>query len=337
MKNSNNVKLSGDPVNEAAEWFLILLDEDLSEEHYLEWQTWLAKNDANQKAFSKAEECWENLDNVTDLPLAQEKTTVNRNKHTTSLLRRFAPIAATIFVSLSIGLMTYRNIPAPLEITTYQTDLAEHKNIQLDDGSKVTLGAKSIINVQYSDIQRHVTLVRGEAVFDVAKNKARPFVVKIGKGTVTAIGTKFNIHSSRHNVIVTVLEGSVEVNPYLVTGINPDNDDIPHPIVPAGNAVSYRNNGYISGVVPVNTEAATSWEQGLLVRVDTPLPRVIADVNRYSLREIIIGDPSLNDIRFTGTVLNDGIDNWLRGLSVAYPIKVLDSGHGAILLLEKGK
>ncbi len=329
MKNNDNIKVANNPVNEAVEWFIKLQDDDLSEANYLEWQDWLAKNEANKKAFARAEICWKDLGDVTDLPWAKDTS-----KNNISLLRRFAPIAASILIILSIGVFIQQYVLTPMATTTYQTARAEHKNILLDDGSNITLGARSIVNVNYSDAERHITLVRGEAFFDVAKNKERPFIVKVGKGTVTAIGTKFNIHSSTQDVTVTVLEGIVEVNPDLT-----DNDfvDTAFPRVTAGKAISYHDNGFVSDIIATNLEAATSWEKGLLVRVNTSLANVIEDVNRYSSREIIIGDPSLNDIRFTGTVLNDGIDNWLRGLSVAYPIKVLDSGHDAILLLKKGK
>jgi len=331
--------LADQPVNDAAEWFIKLQDGDLSEAEYTEWQEWLAKSPANRDAFARAEICWQDLDNITDPPwdsLKNAGATQGTNQDTKQL-RRFisyaASIAASIVIILSIGLFLQKDSPDPAKATTYQTARSEHKTILLDDGSKVTLGARSIVNVNYSQMTRHMTLLRGEAVFEVARDKTRPFIVQTGKGTTTAVGTKFNIHASDQNVTVTVLEGIVEVNPTLTN----NTDGKPLPRVSAGKAVSYYDDGHISEVVETNVEAAVSWEKGLLVRVDTPLASVIADVNRYSSREIIIGDPALNDIRFTGTVLNDGIDNWLRGLSVAYPIKILDSGHDAILLLKKEK
>ncbi|MCK5425254.1 MAG: FecR domain-containing protein [Emcibacter sp.] len=331
MKNENNINYADRPVNEASEWFIKLQDSDLSNKNYLDWQKWLEKSDANKRAFARAENCWKELTNLTELPWENKIFTPKGNRPI-NLLRRFAPIAATILIVFSVGIFIHNDATLQPEATTYQTARAEHKSVQLADGSIINLGARSIVNVNYSDAERHITLVRGEAVFDVAKNKARPFIVQVGKGAVTAIGTKFNIHSSAQDVTVTVLEGIVEVNPDLVKN-NLDVTSLPR--VSAGKAVSYKSNGHISEVVTTNVDAATSWEKGLLVRVDTPLANVIEDVNRYSSREIIIGDAALTNIRFTGTVLSEGIDNWLRGLSVAYPIKVLDSGHDAILLLKK--
>jgi len=338
MKNENTINFTDDPVNEAAEWFIRLRDNTMSEEDYLQWQTWLAKSEANMTAFAKAEKCWNELEHITDLPwpLLPEESNGAKARHRVSPLRRFWPlaasIAATVVIILSFAVAYHFNYFSAPKATTYQTARAEHKSITLEDGSKIFLGARTIVNVNYSKMARHITLVRGEAVFDVAKNKQRPFIVKTGNGTVTAVGTKFNIHESHQNVIVTVIEGIVEVNPFIDRQKSAAS---PLPRVSAGKAISYLPDGYITKAAATNVDAATSWEKGLLVRVDTSLASVIEDVNRYSSREIIIGDPALNNIRFTGTVLNDGIDNWLRGLSVAYPIKVLDTGHDAILLLKK--
>lgn len=323
---------------EAAEWFVRLRDDDITDAEYLEWQQWLASSEGHAAAFARAEQCWAGLDPVSELSdrVLEQQNFFGSSQKIRTGPRRFMPlvasIAASVLIMLSAGI--YFQMSSAPESTTYQTARAEHRMLQLEDGSKISLGARSIVSVNYSDEMRQITLVRGEAVFDVAKNKARPFVVQVGKGTVTAVGTKFNIHSSKDNVTVTVLEGIVEVNP-AIARMSSAQHMTTLPRIVAGKAVSYSENGVLSDVVEANLDAAVSWEKGLLVRVDTPLASVIEDVNRYSTREIIIGDPSLKDISFTGTVLSDGIDNWLRGLSVAYPIKVVDSGQDAILLLKK--
>lgn len=331
MIDKNNIKITGNTAHEAAEWFIKLRDDDISDEEYLDWQCWLEASEANRRSFALAESSWNALDS---LPVSSRKTGAREQGAFRRILPYAASIAAVLFIALTIGFFYQDDISPAVPTTTYQTARAEHKNLRLADGSLINLGARSIVNVKYDTARRHITLVRGEAVFTVAKNKNRPFVVQTGKGTVTAIGTKFNIRANSQNVTVTVLEGIVEVNP-LPDAPGTDRSSLPR--VGAGKRISYNNEGNISQSMTTNIEAAISWEQGLLVRVDTPLSSVIEDVNRYSEREIIIGDSSLSDIKFTGTVLSDGIDNWLRGLSVAYPIKVLDTGRGAILLLAKSK
>ena len=253
MKKIIDTKTTGDCTSEAAEWFIKLQDANLSEEEYLTWQNWLTESPANKEAFARAEDCWSDLDHITDLPFtdfsggAPKPHGQNLSKH----LGPFAAIAATIMIVLSLGFYVQNIVPPVPEATSYQTERAEHKTILLKDGSTISLGGHSIVNVNFSEQNRRVTLVRGEAVFEVAKNKARPFIVHVGKGTVTAIGTKFNILSSGQNVTVTVLEGIVEINPDYG---DKKPEPTPLPRVPAGQAVSYHENGYLSEIIPTNVE-----------------------------------------------------------------------------------
>ncbi|WP_417625208.1 FecR family protein [Paremcibacter congregatus] len=330
MKNKDTLDHIDDIAQDASVWFFRLQDQEPSEKLFLEWQAWLAESDTNAAAFAEVEACWTALDEVRETSMTN-KTQVNRTGH--SRIWAYAgAMAASVALLVSAALFTIYGDGSDVPTATYQTALSEHKTITLEDGSKITLGARSIVNVNYTEAQRQLTLVRGEAIFDVAKNKARPFIVQVGKGAVTAVGTKFNIHATERDVTVTVLEGTVEVTPLMQMA---SNTRARLPRVTVGETMSYAQDGTMTDVTPANVDAVTSWEQGLLVRVDTALSSVIADVNRYSSREIIIGDPELKDIKFTGTVLNNGVDDWLQGLSLAYPIKIVDTGHDAILLLKK--
>ena len=94
----------------------------------------------------------------------------------------------------------------------FSTGKGETKVVALKDGSVVTLNTASEIRVNYSDAVRAVELVRGEALFDVAKNKARPFVVAAGDTSVRVVGTSFTVrHFDAAPVQVLVREGIVEV------------------------------------------------------------------------------------------------------------------------------
>ncbi len=94
----------------------------------------------------------------------------------------------------------------------FQTGKGETKVVALKDGSVVTLNTASEIVVNYSDGLRSVELVRGEALFDVAKNRARPFVVAAGDTNVRVVGTSFSVsHFEAAPIQVLVREGIVEV------------------------------------------------------------------------------------------------------------------------------
>jgi len=334
-----DLKISDKLMEQAADWFLNLQQEDVSAETCVEWQDWLSKSELHEAAFRRIEDLWGKLDMATDLPWPSEKDIMldqdkeHIHKSTFRITAFVGAIAASLLIIVGVTFSVFQGFnPVPQE-TTYQTAIGEHKTVTLEDGSQITIGAKSIINVDYKTHRRDISLVRGEAVFQVAKDKSRPFVVKVGKGSVTAVGTAFNINSNTSNVTVTVLEGIVDVVPELMAGEITKN--LLKKRVTAGKTISYNNYGHASAITKANIDAVTSWEQGFLVKVDIPLGQMIDDVNRYSSKEIVIGDSKLKNIKFTGTIFEGRIDNWLKGLELGYPIKVVDTGQNTILLLAK--
>lgn len=338
MKKVYDLKISDKLMQQAADWFLALQQENVSSESCLAWQDWLNQSELNEAAFRRIEGLWSKLDLTSDLPwptekeilLDQDKDFIHKSR--LQIYAYSGAIAASIVIVLAGYLSLYQDFSPLQKETTYQTAIAEHKTIKLEDGSEINIGARSIINVDYNIHRRNITLVRGEAVFKVAKDKSRPFVVNVAKGSVTAVGTAFNINSTTSNVTVTVLEGIVDV---VAETVSEKITPVSLSRVSAGNSISYNNNGQISPVTKANLDAAISWEQGLLVKINTPLEQMIDDVNRYSSKEIIIGDSKLKNIKFTGTIFEGKIDNWLKGLELGYPIKVVDTGQNTILLLAK--
>lgn len=93
----------------------------------------------------------------------------------------------------------------------YTTDTAEQRTVTLEDGSRIELNARSRLRVTYSKSSRTVELYDGQALFQVAKDASRPFLVKSGEATVRAVGTQFDVHRKDDNTTVTVLEGRVAV------------------------------------------------------------------------------------------------------------------------------
>jgi transmembrane sensor len=95
----------------------------------------------------------------------------------------------------------------------YATDIGEQRSIRLDDGSTVELNARSKIRVALHEHERDVVLIEGQALFQVAKDHARPFVVHSGDTSVLAVGTEFDVYRHHSGTTVTVVEGRVAVFP----------------------------------------------------------------------------------------------------------------------------
>jgi len=91
----------------------------------------------------------------------------------------------------------------------YAASIGKQSTIVLADGSSVHLNTNSQIQVDYTDGYRNIHLIQGEAHFDVAENKAKPFRVYAGKGRVQAVGTSFTVYLNEKDIEVLVTEGKV--------------------------------------------------------------------------------------------------------------------------------
>jgi transmembrane sensor len=119
--------------------------------------------------------------------------------------RRLA-IAASVLVVVG-GALAMLELSAPV----YTTALGEQRSIQFEDGSTVELNSRSKIRVKYSKQERDVELIEGQALFHVAHDTGRPFIVAVGATRVRAVGTQFDVYKKSNGTVVTVVEGRVAV------------------------------------------------------------------------------------------------------------------------------
>jgi transmembrane sensor len=172
------------------------------------------------------------------------------------------------------------------------TQIGERALLVLADGSKVTLNTDSAVRADYTGRERRLTLVRGEAFFDVAKDPTRPFIVTAGSRQVIAVGTAFNVRLQDQQVRVTLVEGTVRIVP---TARQRD----PVVTLEAGSALVTGADG-IDRVESLDTARATSWRSGKLVFEGDRLADVVAEMNRYSREKLEIADPTLEDRKVSG-------------------------------------
>jgi len=197
-----------------------------------------------------------------------------------------------------------RALPHYLRERSFETGIGETKVVPLDDGSLVTLNTQSQITVAYSAERRDISLVRGEALFDVAKDKARPFVVSAGGMQVRAVGTSFTVKLVPNEPVqVLVREGVVEVK-------RPDVPTAPPVRVSAGSqAVASDNTPIVAAsVTPSEVDKALAWRIGRIVFEGETLRTAAADFARYSDTRIVIDDAAVANMTITGLfVSNDPV------------------------------
>lgn len=316
---------------EAREWFVRLLDEDVSVEELGRWEAWLARSPAHRAAYDRVADTWglageggaraSTRELATDfydgaVSIAEWKRPAPRRAFRPSL------IAASLAVAVLGGSAVFVANPGG-EAQAITTARAEHKQSMLADGSKLEVGAMTGVQVRLSERRREVKLDRGEAFFRVAPDEARPFVVKTPFGAVTAAGTAFNVDVGSDQICITVSEGAVVVRtPGLFSRT-------------VRVAAGQRLVADASGVVVSASAAPVTWTHGRLEYRAEPLRAVIEDVNRYAERPIVLRDPSVGDLAYTGTVRLDATGDWASGLPAAFPLEVGQGADGVIILSSR--
>jgi len=174
---------------------------------------------------------------------------------------------------------------------TYVTQIGEQRSITLEDGSTVELDTKSRIRVRLAKEVRRIELLEGQALFHVAPDVRRPFVVSCYGTRVRAVGTQFDVYRKASGMkIVTVVEGHVS----MLAGAG--GQEIP---LGPGDQASVTVDGTVQARA-ADAKASTAWTQRTLIFHGTQLGEVVAELNRYNRKPTIIDDASLQAVRING-------------------------------------
>ncbi len=227
-------------------------------------------------------------------------------------LARYAPrkhwrpvaLVAAMLVVMIVGAATLLlrdpgdGAPQQIAASNFSTGVAERSQVVLADRSNVTLDADSAITVQISDRERNVSLQRGRALFEVAKDRSRPFLVRAGNKQVRATGTAFSVELRDDEVIVIVTEGTVEVTelprPRARASAPPHSAEMK-----AGTQLVAHNDTDWS-VAAIDPLQATSWRVGRLQFNGNPLSEAVAEMNRYSRQKLVFRDDRIPNDHIVG-------------------------------------
>jgi transmembrane sensor len=219
---------------------------------------------------------------------------------------------------------------------SYATGIGELRTVTLADGSKVELNARSRINVRFSDSRRYIELLEGQVLFSVAKDAARPFIVRSGSTDVKAVGTQFDVNRKPTGTVVTVFEGSVAVSQAAttdrVTSV-PAVSDVPRVMLSPGDQVTV-TTGTITPAKKANLAQATAWTEGLLMFDSAPLSEVVREFNRHNVKPMVIMDARLQDVRISGIFPATGAQRLTGFLRERFGIAVQESDEAIRLSTE---
>lgn len=235
--------------------------------------------------------------------------------------RSVAPVAsrptAPIQASVDIANETAPLPPPPPK--RYTTRTGEHLEVTLEDGSVVALDTASILDVAYSTELRDVRLVEGQALFKVAKNSQRPFVVTAGDRRITAVGTEFNVRVEEGRVGVVLVEGHVAIDPIKRAGLARIVPLLARYELDPGEQLVASASAPVA-VTNADTSRTTSWRQGQLIFRDDTIAAAVAEMNRYSSAQLVVDDPRVAGLRVSGVFKTSRPENFVAALAASYPI-----------------
>jgi transmembrane sensor len=349
----------------ARDWVLRLSLQSPSIDDRAQFDAWCAEDPRHAAAYRRFESIWQDSAMLRDLePLLSLDTGPAGWWLGFSAAIRARPSiwAGGAGLAAAIGAIGLWLLMAPVH---YATGVAEVRAIHLSDGSEVTLGARSSLDVAFRVHERRVALTSGVAFFSVSKNRSRPFIVTVGEREVRVVGTKFEIRRDTAAMRVSVVEGTVEVmqrpdaagvatppmpdvvrlraQPYHTASAriaespsapalaSPSGEAPEERILTAGQQVTTALAGAIPDPESMPSGAPAAWRQGRLVYVDAPLKEIVADANRYSREPITIAGEDVANLRVSVTYPSDRIGEMLTALSRSLSLDVQRRDSGIVL------
>jgi transmembrane sensor len=371
-------KLNNQIYQEASEWFVECRAGDLDDKTRRTFDSWLRKSPEHLKAYLELSAIWNEgvlldpsgkfdsdtliaeaaaeADNViewtgahssietqtpaTSPAVAAAVAPAGLQPRAQSFSRRkFVALAASILVAAGAGFFYLTASQAPV----YATAIGEQRSLALADGSTVELNSRSKIVVRYSAQSRDVELLQGQALFRVAKDANRPFIVKTGATQVRAVGTEFDVYQKRGGTVVTVVEGRVAIltdHPIADQSIARNAINEPHPsnlefptvppaqvgniMVAAGEQLTVTPR-LIQIAEHPNIANATAWTQRQLVFESASLADVADEFNRYNDRQLIVADPRLETFHVSGVFSSTDPASLIRFLRARPELKIRET------------
>ncbi|MBI1685261.1 FecR family protein [Caulobacter hibisci] len=334
-----NLASSGEP--DAAEWVARLHNRPNDLSLRRDFDSWLKSDPANKPAFDSAADAWSRIGALSDEPeirsaraaLKADLAADARRRHARPQMRWAAGIAAMVMAggfgtalwlaATSADHSAPAVAPAQMAEAVYQTGVGERKSITLADGSVATLSTDTVLRVTEWGARRGLTLDRGEAFFQVAKNPQRPFVVTAQGRTVTALGTAFNVRIDPGAWSVSLLEGKIRVaDPAAHNSVD---------LLPGSRLEQHA--GATWAVAAADVAALTSWREGSLVFDNQPLSQIVGELNRYSDRKIRIASPRVAATPMSGRFKTGDVGGFVDALSAYGAAKVRTGEGGEIVLV----
>ncbi|WP_160000047.1 FecR domain-containing protein [Roseomonas sp. 18066] len=266
-----------------------------------ELEAWRAADPRHAAALARAERAWRLLGEVPPAHAGRwEAATVHPRRATGRVLptrRRALRAAAVLGLAASLALVL---APEPLLREPLRRLAAEHatgtgelRRVLLADGSAVHLAPRSAIATHFTLTERRVTLLQGEAFFEVARDPARPFLVEAAGAELRVLGTAFDVNLLDDRLELAVQHGQVRLtDPAQAPPLTAE--------LGAGERISLSRAGAAPRRDRLAPAVVAAWRDGPVFVQDATVAEVVALLGRYHHALFLLRDPELAGRRVTG-------------------------------------
>jgi transmembrane sensor len=312
----------------AAQWVVRLDDPSCSDADRAAFEAWRGDSHEHEAAFEREAAAWTRLERLRalrpGLDAPDRDLLVERQPRLASIPWARGMAAAAAIALVVAGTMTFDGG------TAYATAIGERRVVVLSDNSRIELNTDSKVVVRYRKGVREVKLIRGEAVFEAAKD-VRPFVIKAADAVMQADGsTEMAVRLRSDGAAVTVKRGAVDLD----AAQTERKDDLR---LTAGVTAIYSSAGSRSRAVSDSEiDRALAWRQGAIALNGQSLEQAVAEFNRYNRQQIRIADPSISGLRLAGYFQTTEPNSFVSAVTSAFPVRAAAGTDGAIRLSRRG-
>jgi transmembrane sensor len=305
------------------------------------FNAWLRQDPRHRRAAEKLSAVWGALDGLAEAKREEKIATFAKNTPTPLLQhpqRRWIA-AAAVLAAVGIGAIWLQQGG---ELQTLATAVGQQRNVTLADGSIITLNTNTIVETDLRRNTREIYLRKGEAHFQVAHDRSRPFLVHAGDAVVRAVGTAFEVRVlTDQHVDVVVNEGSVEVQATAPTPASVNPSTRPRAAAAtttvralnAGERLSTASHDY--AVTPITAQQLSSelaWREGAIIFDGETLADAIAEIERYTDARIVISDPQIAGLRVGGRFRTGDVQEFFDALQTALPVSIRHTNPGLVFI-----
>lgn len=328
------VRVTPEIAAEAAVWVASLHGPDRDRAMEDEFRAWQQRSPAHREAFEKTTDVWQDIPRIklADAYAAVDAQRLARNAaHKRSVAWRWATAsgAAVLLAGAAVFFQQWQ------QQNTYATAIGEQRQVLLDDGTRMLLNTDTRLSVDYGAKRRTIEVKGGEALFEVAKDASRPFVVRVAGSEVVAVGTAFAVRfhdgpRTADALTVTLIEGQVNVRPTSGGGggLAPKHAVAlkPGDRLTLDHAARADQAAVEQKIDRPDIERAMAWKRNEAVFQDTPLAGAVDEINRYSRTQVTLSnDVQQANLNVSGVFRTGDSAAFASAVAVLHGLKVREA------------